>query len=264
MIVAGLQLDLAWEEPEENFRRAQAQAERAVAAGAQLLVLPEMFNTGFSMEAARCAAAAERTRAWLAALARSLACHVGGGFAEPAPPDAIGSGARPRNAFALFGPDGVERLHYQKLHPFSLAGEARHYAGGEALPTATIDGVRVTAVICYDLRFPELFRAAAARTDLFLVPANWPAKRSHAWQTLLAARAIESQCFVLGVNRVGEAGGEPHRGDSALLDPFGVARASASERPAIVVGEVDAAEVARVRERFPFLADRRPELYPRL
>ncbi len=264
MIVAGLQLDLAWEDPDENFRRAQSAAQRAVAAGARLLVLPEMFNTGFSMDAARCAAAADRTRAWLVALARSLQCYVGGGFAEPAPTSGSGAAGRPRNAFALFAPDGRELLHYQKVHPFALAGEADHYAAGATLPSATIEGVRVTAVICYDLRFPELFRVAAERTDLFLVPANWPAKRRHAWQTLLAARAIENQCFVLGVNRVGEASGEPHSGDSALLDPFGVARASASEQPALVVGDVDAAEVARVRARFPFLRDRRADLYPKL
>ncbi len=262
MLVAGLQLDLAWEDPEENFRRAAPLAERAAQAGARLLALPEMFNTGFSMDAARCAGHAEATRAWLAALARRLGVHVLAGFAEPGTP-------RPKNGAALVGPDGRELLHAQKLHPFSLAGEERHYSGGDSLPTATVDSVRVTPIVCYDLRFPELFRAAAERTDLFVVIANWPEKRRHAWSTLLAARAIESQCFVLGVNRVGESGGapdrrEPHSGDSTLLDPFGLPRATASHEPAVVLGSVDAAEVARVRDRFPFLRDRRPELYARL
>jgi predicted amidohydrolase len=171
---------------------------------------------------------------------------------------------RPKNALGLFGPDGRELLHYQKIHPFALAGEDRHYSGGEMLSTAVVDGVRVTPLICYDLRFPELFRVAATRTDLFVVIANWPEKRHQAWSTLLSARAIENQCFVLGVNRVGEAGGEPHSGDSALLDPFGLLRAAVSRDPAMLLGSVDAAEVARARERFPFLRDRRPELYARL
>lgn len=257
MRVAGLQLDLRWEDPDENLSRALRLADQAVAAGAELLVLPEMFNTGFSMDATKCAAAAASTQAALADFARRRAVHLVAGFAEPATP-------RPANALTLLGPDGRERLHYRKIHPFSLAGEERHYAAGETLSTVTIEGVRVTPVICYDLRFPELFRAAASRTDLFLVIANWPEKRRQAWSTLLAARAIENQCFVLGVNRVGEAVGEPHSGDSALFDPFGGVRASVSQQPAVVLGEVDAGDVARVRERFPFLRDRRPDLYPRL
>jgi predicted amidohydrolase len=257
MRVAGIQFELAWEQPEENFRRATPLLEQAKAAGAGLALLPEMFATGFSMEAAKCAACSDATRAFLRASAQRLRLHVAGGHAEPAAP-------RPCNALSLFAPDGSEPLHYRKIHPFSLAGEERAYSGGDALPTATIDGVRVTAVICYDLRFPELFRAAATRSDLFLVPANWPEKRRHAWKTLLAARAIESQCFVLGVNRIGDAQGEPHAGDSALLDPFGESRAAASHAPAVVLGDVDPAEVARVRQRFPFLNDRRADLYPRL
>jgi predicted amidohydrolase len=257
MKVAGIQFEIAWEQPEENFRRVTPLLERAAAAGAELALLPEMFATGFSMEAEKCAAASAATRAFLRDSAARLGIHVAGGHAEPGP-------VRSFNALSLFAPDGSEPLHYRKIHPFSLAGEERAYAGGDSLPSATIDRVRVTAVICYDLRFPELFRAAAPRTDLFLVPANWPEKRRQAWRTLLAARAIESQCFVLGVNRIGEAGGEPHCGDSGLLDPFGEARSAASHAPALVVGDVDASEVARVRERFPFRKDCRPELYRRL
>ena len=257
MIVAGLQLDLAWEDPEENFRRAEPLAEQAAREGARLVALPEMFNTGFTMNGEFAARQSGRAREWLGGLAKRLSLHVVGGFAEPGTP-------RPRNALALFGPDGRELLHYQKVHPVSLAGEDRNFSGGETLSTAAVEGVRVTPVICYDLRFPELFRAAAARTDLFVVIANWPEKRRHAWATLLAARAIENQCFVLGVNRVGEAGGEPHSGDSALVDPFGAAIVSKNLAPGVVAGAVDAAEVAKVRERFPFLKDRRPELYRNL
>ena len=126
---------------------------------------------------------------------------------------------------------GLEVLRYHKIHPFSYAGEHEHYAGGEALLSAEVEGVRVTPVICYDLRFPELFRAAADRTDLFVVIANWPEKRAHAWRTLLLARAIENLAFVLGVNRVGTGGGEPHSGDSALVDPYGRLVAGAALAP---------------------------------
>jgi predicted amidohydrolase len=257
MRVAGLQMDIAWEDPAENFLRAGALARRAAEAGANLLVLPEMFATGFTMDAEAAAVHAAGTREFLAGLAGDLAVFVAGGYVEP------GAGL-PSNTCALFSPGGREIARYHKIHPFSLAGEHEHYAAGESLVTAAIEGVRVTPVICYDLRFPELFRAAAEETDLFLVIANWPERRGDAWRTLLRARAMENQCFVLGVNRVGEGSGQPHRGDTALLDPFGREIDSASFEVAVVQGDVDAATVAEAREHFGFLADRRPDLYRRL
>ncbi len=272
MIVAGLQMDIAWEEPERNFRRVEALVGKALELATEegeaisLLVLPETFATGFSMEAPRVAAFAGETRDFLAKLAREHAFHVLAGYAEPAEP-------LPANACSIFDPRGEEILHFRKLHPFSLAGEDQHYLAGEALSTAQVDGVRVTPLICYDLRFPEPFRSAASNTDLYCVIANWPAKRRHAWSTLLAGRAIENQAYVLGVNRVGVGGGEPHAGDSALLDPLGFEAAALRPWPGepgtppdqgILLGEVDPEEVGGIRARFGFLDDRRPELYARL
>ncbi len=256
MKVAGLQMDIAWEDPAENFLRAGALAHRAARAGARLIVLPEMFATGFTMNAAGAAEHAGPTREFLAALARDLGVHVAGGFVEPGED-------LPLNTCALFGPDGAEVGKYHKIHPFTLAGEDKHYQAGERLVTVPIENLRVTPVICYDLRFPELFRAAAEDTDLFLVIANWPERRSDAWRTLLRARAMENQAFVLGVNRVGEGGGQPHRGDTVLLDPFGRVIDKASMDPAVVCGEIDPAAVKEARAHFGFLADRRPELYRR-
>lgn len=264
LIAAGLQLDIAWEDPPANFARADELAAQAVAAGARLLVLPEMFATGFSMDAERVAAHAGVIRRYLADLAARHGVWVIGGYAEGGPAQggpAEPSDPRPRNACALFDPAGTEVLRYHKIHPFSLAGEDRRFAGGTRLPTALVDGVRVTPLICYDLRFPEPFRAAAAGTDLFLVIASWPqARRSH-WSTLLRARAIENQAFVLGVNRVGEGDGLAYGGDSALVDPLGEVIAAAAAQPAVVRGAVSADAVAEARARFSFLADRRPEVY---
>ena len=278
MHVAGLQLDIAWEDPPANFARAGRLAAVAKSAGAELVVLPEMFATGFSMDAEKVAAHAGGIRAFLADLARREGVFVLGGYAEPAGAAPVGSvevanldnengegarlsPARPRNACALFDPAGTELVRYHKVHPFSYAGEHERFDGGNRVYTATIGGIRVTPVICYDLRFPELFRAAAADTDLFLVIANWPVARRAHWSTLLRARAIENQAFVLGVNRVGEGDGLSYSGDSALIDPLGETLASAAGQPAVVVGDVAAEEVAAVRARFSFLADRRPEVY---
>jgi len=276
MIVAGVELDIAWEDPATNLARADAAAEAARRAGATLVVLPEMFATGFSMAAERIAPWGGDIRLGLAEIARRRNVWLLGGYAEPGP-------QRPRNAASLLDPRGDEALRYHKIHPFTFGGEDAHYDGGEALATADVDGVRVTPLICYDLRFPEPFRAAADRTDLFVVIANWPAARRAHWSTLLAARAIENQAYVLGVNRVGEGGGLSYDGGSTLLDPWGAVVAEAGvvggegiadavggadagvaeDAVRLVAGAVDAAAVAEARARFSALADRRPEVYGR-
>jgi predicted amidohydrolase len=257
VIVAGLQFDIAWEIPEENFRRVAPLAQRAAAMGAEILALPEMFATGFTMRSGEMAAHANAIHEFMADLAKRHGLWVIGGYAEPGE-------HRPANACSIIAPDGREVLHYRKIHPFSLARELDHYEAGEGLHTVEIKGLRVTPLICYDLRFPELFRAAAMTTDLFVVIANWPTHRAHAWRSLLAARAIDDQAWVLGVNRVGEVDGYPHCGDTSLFDPWGMVVSTLADKPGVVTGEVDPTVVRRARERFLFLADRRPDVYRRL
>ena len=255
MRVAGIQLDVVWENPAANLARVEPRVADAAAAGARLIVLPEMFATGFSMASVEMAAHAEAIRSALAALARRHRVWLLAGYAEP------GAG-RPHNACSLVDPDGGEALHYRKLHPFSLAGEHEHYDAGTMLVTADVEGVRVTPTICYDLRFPEIYRAAATGTDLYVVIASWPDRRSFAWRTLLAARAIDCVAWVLGVNRVGtDPYGVPHRGDTSLVDPMGQAVETLAWDEGIVAGEVDAVRARELRQRLPFLADRRPEVY---
>ena len=168
----------------------------------------------------------------------------------------------PRNLAVLCAPSGhVER--YAKIHPFSFAGEDAHYRSGDRVVTWTVEGVRITPLVCYDLRFPEPFRLAAADTDLFVVIANWPERRRAHWQTLLRARAIENLAFVAGVNRVGEGGGLVYQGDSALVGPWGETLVGGAQIETVLVGEVDPHAVLEARRTFPALADRRPEAYRR-
>ena len=267
MIVAGIQMDIAWENPPENFRRVEEMAKRIMGGGVgdtptgrdrsvpHLLVLPEMFATGFSMDAPKVSAFAGETREFLSKLASDLSVYILGGYAEPAEP-------LPANACSIFTPSGTELLHFRKLHPFALAKEDEHYQGGESVQTAEVEGVRVTPFICYDLRFPEPFRPAASGTDLYCVIANWPDKRREAWSALLRARAIENQAFVLGVNRVGIGSGLPHSGDSALVDPMGKVMAEVKEyEEGVVLGEINPREVTKVRRQLGFLKDRKPGLY---
>jgi predicted amidohydrolase len=257
MIVAGVQFDIVWERPEENFRRASDLVVEAVSAGARLVALPEMFATGYSLASPAIADHGESILGFLADTARRHGVWLLGGYAEAADP-------RPVNCCSLMAPDGSEVLHYRKIHPFSLAGEHAVFAAGDSIHTAEVEGVRVTPLICYDLRFPELFRIAARATDLFVVVANWPERRSHAWRTLLAARAIDGLAWVLGVNRVGDAQGVHHRGDSALVNPMGEVVSSLAEETGVVAGEVLPERVHEVREKLGFLDDRRPDVYASL
>ena len=256
MRVALLQMDLAWEDVLENHRRAQRLLEEARAEGARLAVLPEMFSTGFSMEAERIVQApGGPSETFLRGQAARLGLWVIASVPES-------SGPRPQNMALVVSPEGSV-TRYAKIHPFSYAGEHEHYAPGDRVVTVPIEGVRVTPFVCYDLRFPEPFRAAASETDAYVVVANWPDRRREHWKTLLRARAIENQAYVLGVNRVGDGGGAHYVGDSAAVGPLGETLAEGDERERVLVCEVEPEQVAKLRTRFPALADRRPEAYRR-
>jgi predicted amidohydrolase len=159
------------------------------------------------------------------------------------------------------GPDGRDAALYTKIHLIGILDEDRHYGPG-ALPVPfAMAGVRTACFICYDLRFPELFRCVADQCDLVLVIASWPEPRRAHWHALLQARAVENQCYVAGVNRVGEGGGNAFAGGSVVLDPLGEPLARAGEEEAVISAEIDPEVVARVRRDFPFLRDRRRRLF---
>ncbi|MGH7145707.1 MAG: nitrilase-related carbon-nitrogen hydrolase, partial [Planctomycetota bacterium] len=159
------------------------------------------------------------------------------------------------NVLSIIDPAGDVLCRYAKLHPFSFAKESDHYDPGEGIFSCRIHGVTVTPFICYDLRFPEVFRIPARQTQVYLVPANWPATRTDHWDALLKARAIENQAFVVGVNRVGRAKSLEHTGHSAVYGPLGERLGFAGETAGLTTVRIDPAEVARVRAEFPVLPD---------
>lgn len=256
MKVALLQLDLAWEDVPANHARASRLLGQAASLGARLAILPEMFATGFSMDGRRVAQPeGGPTEAFLRAQADALGLHLLAGVAEAAEP-------LPANRALLVSPGGTVR-RYTKIHPFSFAGEEKVMASGSGVFTWDVEGLRVTPLVCYDLRFPEPFRLAAEETDLFAVVANWPERRRRHWSLLLRARAVENLAYVAGVNRVGEGDGLRYLGDSALVGPWGETIVSAAEQETLLVADVDPSYVAGSRRKFPVLADRRPESYRR-
>lgn len=251
MRVAIVQFDTIWESPAENHVRAERRAQEAVACGAQLVVFPEMFATGFSMRPERTAEHdSGPTHAFLSAMAADLGVHIIAGVATQTPD------RRFENHAVHAAPDGA-RAHYSKIHPFSFANEHEHYTPGSTVATWDIAGLRITPFICYDLRFPEPFRLAADDTDLYVVIANWPERRRAHWQTLLRARAIENLAFVAGVNRVGDGDGLHYAGDSAVISPWGETLVGAAEHECVLTIDVDAAATPHARAKFPALKDRR-------
>jgi predicted amidohydrolase len=252
MRIAAVQHDIVWEDRDANFARLAPQVARAVGAGAELVLLSETFSTGFSMTPGIGEPEGGPSAQFLAGQAAQHGVWVAGTCPEVAPGERL-----PYNSLVLAGPDG-ETHRYRKLHPFTHAGEHDRFRAGEKPVTVHIGGLSVTPFICYDLRFADVFWRAAPETDVYLVPANWPSRRRLHWQTLLQARAIENQAYVVGCNRVGTAGdGTEHVGDSRIVSPMGELLATAAGVETIVVADVAAAEVAATRDRLRFLPDRR-------
>lgn len=261
MRVAAIQHDIVWNERDANFERLAPMVAGAVASGAGLVLLTETFSTGFGFSEPDFEPEPTDgpSSQFLAGLARDHGVWVGGSCPE-IHPDAPPDDRRPSNCFVLAGPDGT-RHRYRKIHPFSHAGEERFVRAGHELVTVDVDGLRVSMFVCYDLRFADEFWQLAQDTDVYLVPANWPEKRREHWTALLRARAIENQAYVVGVNRVGSAGGEggtlTYSGDSRIVDPLGELLATASRGESILLADISADHVARTRDHFRFLPDRR-------
>jgi omega-amidase len=255
MQVIGCQTETHWHDKNANFAAVRALLSAATVVPPALIVLPEMFATGFSMHVADIAeTAAGPTNRFLGELAAEHRSYVVGGVVARA---ADGSG---RNQAAVFGPDGAEVARYEKLHPFSFGEESRHYTGGRDVVLVECGAWRVAPLVCYDLRFPEVFRRATQLgANLLVVIANWPAPRVTHWVQLLIARAIENQAYVVGVNRSGRDPKLAYPGGSLIIDPRGAIVAQLDERPGIVSGTLDLAALEEYRRQFPALADMRPE-----
>ena len=156
---------------------------------------------------------------------------------------------------------GKELADYTKIHPFSYGAEAEHYVGGSELQFCEVKGVPVSPLICYDLRFPEPFQVLSEKSKVITVIASWPTPRREHWMTLLKARAIDNQCFIIGVNRSGDGGGLSYNGDSMVVSPLGEVLAHMDGGSGITVVDIDLSEADAYRASFPVKADRKPELY---
>lgn len=248
MRISIVQYDIAWEDKEASFRRIEEILEGRNA-DPGIIILPEMFSTGFSMNAGLLAEpAGSVTYSWMAGLASGLDSGICGSYI-------VREGDRFFNRWIFVTPGG-EFFSYDKRHLFSMGGEDRVFTSGKERLVFSFRGIRIFPIICYDLRFPVWSRNRNDY-DLLVCSANWPAQRMAVWNTLLKARAIENQCFVAGSNRTGKDGsGIGYNGGSMICGPSGEVLAEMlPDREGLVETELDLSELGNFRERFPVMKD---------
>ena len=246
--VALVQADLHWEDSPANLQRLGELLEKHPPA-CDLLVLPEMFSTGFSMHPEKFATTEQGPEVvWMMSQAKKWECQLAGSLM-------IKEGSSFVNRLLVVNEQGV-MARYDKRHLFSMAGENQKYQAGNTRVIHEIQGWRINLQICYDLRFPVWARNRGDY-DVLLYVANWPSKRVYAWKQLLVARAIENQCYVAGVNRVGlDGNGIPHVGASRLVDPMGEVIGEMELDEGILTANFSKNYLNEIREKLPFLQDR--------
>lgn len=253
------QHDITWENPSANHARVRTLLHAAEPEPGSLVLLAEMFACGFSMNVPGIAEGTARTtEKFLASTARELGVYLLGGVVNASPT------GRGRNEAVVFSPTGGEIARYRKSQPFAPGGEAAAYEPGDGPILFSWGECLVSPFICYDLRFPEIFRPAGrAGARLITVIASWPDARLAHWVKLLQARAIENQCWVAGVNRIGSDPFFHYSGRSLIINHQGEIVADAADRETVISAAVDFAAMDAYRRDKPFLADMRPDFVTR-
>ena len=255
-----IQTNLYWEDKAANLKMLEEKV-NSIKEKTEIVVLPEMFSTGFSMKPKLLAETMEgETVQWMKRVAVEKKIILTGSVI-------IEEGGNYFNRLIWMLPNGQYGV-YDKRHRFAYAGEEDHYTAGTKRVIASVKGWEINLLVCYDLRFPVWARQTPPRHemekglggeveyDLLIYVANWPEKRIHAWKTLLQARAIENQCYVVGVNRVGNDGNNIHySGESMIVDPMGEVLYTKKEEEDIFTMALDKIHLENVREKLPFLKD---------
>ncbi|MDB6075593.1 MAG: hypothetical protein JWO89_3233 [Verrucomicrobiaceae bacterium] len=249
--VYAVQFDIAWEDKAANFAKVSRLLEAAQPRPGSLIVLPEMFATGFSKQLFRTKDTETReTEVFLKQIAAQHQCCVIGGLIT------AGSPGKGRNEALAIAPDGTELARYVKMQPFTAGDEHLIYEPGSRVMTFEWQGFTVAPLVCYDLRFPELAREAISQgADLLVYIANWPIKRTHHWVALLQARAIENLAWTVGVNRCGSDPDFSYSGRTLVVDPHGTITADAADREGVLETVIDVEVATNWRGQFPALKD---------
>jgi predicted amidohydrolase len=252
LTITTIQSNLLWEEKSANLdmleRKISDNNEKT-----EIVILPEMFSTGFSMQPERLAETMEgETMQWMKRVSRENGIIITGSII-------IEEGDRYFNRLVWMLPNG-QYGQYDKRHLFAYAEEDKHYSPGNKRLIASVKGWKINLQVCYDLRFPVWARQQVnedgSEYDVLIYVANWPERRNHAWKTLLCARAIENQCYVVGVNRVGSDGNNIyHSGNSLVIDPQGQVLYHMADEEDVFTITLQKEKLNEVREKFPFWRD---------
>lgn len=255
--IALAQLELELANPEGNYLAAKESVAEAASQGADLVLLPELWASGYDLRNAR-RYASPLGEGWFARmqdLAREHRIALGGSMIEE-------QGDKLFNTFLLVDQKGAELGQYRKTHLFDLINEKAYFSAGSRLALVDSPWGVIGLALCYDLRFPELFRAYALKgAETILLIAEWPRRRIAHWDVLLQARAIENQCFIAAVNKVGTSKGELLGGNSAVINPMGEILTHGGEDPGVYTAAVDTEEIAKARKWMPVFNDRNPGVY---
>ena len=258
MKIAIVQIDISFADPVRNFAKVDKVIKEAVKVGTDVIVLPEMWNTGYALDRLDDLADAngEQTKKLLSRLAKEYSVNIVGGSVATKKNDKF------YNTMYVFNRAGEVVSEYDKAHLFKLMDEHLFMSAGEQANIFTLDGVMCGGIICYDLRFPEWTRTHVLQgAAIMFVPAQWPKIRIDHWQLLLQARAIENQCYVVAVNRTGFDPKNEFNGHSMVIAPWGDVLLSGEAGEDIFYTDLDLQEVKRVREAIPVFKDRRTNLY---
>lgn len=259
MKITCIQMDMAFAQPEENFRRAEALIAQAMQDAPDVVVLPETWNTGFFPREylpQLCDRDCRQTESRIGALAAKFHVNIVAGSVANL------RGGKCYNTALVFDRNGQCVATYDKTHLFSPMGEDAFFTPGNKLRRFSLDGVQCAVIICYDLRFPELARSLAVEgLDVLFVVSQWPAARVSHLRGLTIARAIENQIFTVCCNSCGATGDTQYGGNSLIVDPWGNVLAEAGSKAQLLTAEADLAILETIRRSIHVFRDRRPELY---
>ena len=252
MKIALVQTNIVWEDKDINYQKAKDYMIKAKKEGAECIFFSEMSFTGFSMNTALTAEEKLETVAFISELASQIKINVGFGWVKR-----IDNSAE--NHYTIVSDSKEIISDYAKIHPFTYSGEDRYFTGGDRITEFELGGIPFSNFICYDLRFPEIFRKVVLKAHVIVIPAAWRKRRSEHWKTLLKARAIENQVYIIGINCFGMIDGLEYSGDSCIINPNGEILLTMEEEGMAIYDLTD--DVEAYRNGFPVLNDIRRDLY---
>lgn len=254
MVIGIAQMNMTWENIEENMKKAEGFIKKASENKADLILFPEMALTGFTMNINKLLLSEEEIINWIRKNAVDNNINIGLGFA-------VKVDDKGKNKYIIISKKGEVLADYTKVHPFSYGGEDEKYYNGDKICICKIDEFKISPFICYDLRFPEIFQIASKEAQIITVAASWPKSREEHWITLLKARAIENQCYVIGINRTGAGGALQYNGASMFISPDGEILNEISNKEVLIIENLEIEKIAEVKDKFDIKKDRREEFY---